>query len=185
MKYFVHRRVNPVRVEVTQYNSRNDLLRKIYDGNNSSRRHYDEEDPDFDLYVKTRFCINWNSDKDNKKEVVTDEIGRTISPVVLIEWMLDYVPDTNKRNTYYMSWRKAAIYNWLGFRNGPVPYTGVGNYRCGTGGIKIGSELRAAQDREFARKKRSFNRLLTDAGFGRRSRRTRGWKNSKRRKQWM
>lgn len=184
MKYFIHRKINPVRVEVRQHDSRYDLLKFLYSDYDMTLEFDYNMREKLKWDINSRFCINWNNECDVKKQIVVDELGRIISPIILIEWFGDYRPQ-EKRPSFFMSWRNTSIYNWLGFRNGPVPYTGVGNYRCSSGGIKIGSELRASQDREFTRKKRSFTRLSTDAGYGRRSRRTRGWKNSKKEKQWM
>ena len=112
-------------------------------------------------------------------------MGRIISPNILIEWIKDFDPDKAKPNRRRRwSWRWQNMWdNWLGFRNGPVPYTEC--YHGGSSvGPKLGSERRAALDKKFIRKKRSFNSLQPD-WRRRRGKKSRGWKSNRKRKQWM
>ena len=184
MRYFIYEKVNPVRVKITEYESHNALLEHLYYKFKHNRFGRLEEDHDIAQDIKSRFGVSWNNDEiDPKPYIITDKLGRKISPNILLEWLDGFEPQNKERRRWSSRWSNIWD-NWLGFRCGPVPHTGVCHWGRSVG-PKMNSEIRAAQNNIFVRAKRSFNRLITDRGDSGRKRRSRGWKNNKKRRQWM
>jgi|GEM_PF-6879403 hypothetical protein len=183
MKYLIYTKINPVRVEVKEYNSKEELLDKLYYEVRPQRFGRPDDNIDIEYIIKTKYGISWNNEElDFKPSIVVDKLGRKIPPYILCQWLENYEPSSNKKRRWQTRWR-SMWNNWLGFRNGPVPYTGKGNWGKGSG-PKINSEMRASQDTLFTRAKRSFRKLYSERESHKRYF-SRGWKNNKKRKQWM
>ena len=128
--------------------------------------------------IKSKFGVSWTNDEiDSKPYIIADGLGRKISPNILLEWLDGFEPQNKDKKRWTSRWRNIWN-NWLGFRRGPVPYTGRYHYGRGTS-PKMNSEIRAAQDNIFVRAKRSFNRLAKDREDKKRGSYPRGWKNNK------
>lgn len=121
------------------------------------------------------------------KEPVEFVVFDAYNRVVNLEYLskdLEKLPEKK-----WPSWRLRRIRNnWLGFRNGPVPYTGYGNKAggCYFRSPRTTQELRRnSWDEKYARKRRCRRHLpnawddLPSSGYGK------SWKRQKKRKQWM
>ena len=132
----------------------------------------------------SRIGHNWN---DNCDYIIYDKFGR-VQHKTWLEKEVDKLPE--KRYKYkYRSWRYLEE-NWLGFRNGPVPYTR--KYRGGRSQQprNIMQEIRRnyGDDLQFVRKSRKqVLRDLSDWDARDRNRwcRYQSWKKQKKKKQWM
>jgi len=117
--------------------------------------------------------------------IVFDEYYRVINTDVLIK-DLENLPEPKY---YYRKWKFKNNKNWPGFRNGPVPYTGVKRFRFSSyyKSPRTTSERRYVYAHpEYVRPKRGIRALPNDWDDIPKGRRSRGWKEqSKKKRQWM
>jgi hypothetical protein len=96
--------------------------------------------------------------------------------------------ESERRNIRpYWRWYRRDV-NYLGFRNGPVPYTGKGSGYNYHRNIRTTNERRQSLscDREYVRSKRNHKNIPnTWDDIPRKDIHSRSWKNNKKRKQWM
>lgn len=130
---------------------------------------------------------NWN---ENCEYIVFDSLSRVVDAKFLvadvkkIEEQEDEMMARRRRH-----YRRHIRNNWLGFRNGPVPYTGYGNKAGGSSyrRMRTTQELRRnSWDGQYARavrRRRHLPNEYWDISRGRRA--NKSWKSHKKRKQWM
>ena len=125
------------------------------------------------------------------KYIVFDSMNRVINAKILANDVKELEKHEDRERENRSNKKHKYIYrrvrkNWLGFRNGPVPYTGYGNKarRCGSKSISVIQEIRRnSWDYKYTRARRSKKYL--PRRWYRSKNAYKSWKSQKKRKQWM